>query len=56
MDGQEGVGTLKISTWNLVTEESAWIVMETDQDSIANIARKIITSRKKKMTRAEYHV
>ena len=56
MDGQEGVGTLRICTWNPVTEESAWIVMETDQDSIANIVRKIITSQKKQMNRAGCHV
>ena len=56
MGGQEGADTLRISTWNPVTEESAWIVMETGQDSIVNIVRKIITSRKKQMNRAECHV
>ena len=56
MGGQEGADTLRISTWNPVTEESAWIVMETGQDSIVNIVRKIITSLKKQMNRAECHV
>ena len=56
MGGQEGADTLRISTWNPATEESAWIVMETGQDSTVNIVKKIITSRKKQMNRAECHV
>ena len=56
MDGQGGVDMLRTSTWNPATEESVWIVMEIDQGSIVNIARRIITSRKKKMNRAECHV
>ena len=56
MDGQGGVDMLRTSTWNPATEESVWIVMEIDQVSIVNIARRIITSQKKKMNRAEYHV
>ena len=56
MDGQGGVDMLRTSTWNPATEESVWIVMEIDQGSIVNIARRIITSQKKKMNRAEYHV